>query len=190
MVLCCNELPKLKSFECTNPEFFTTVIFTWPKQTNIEHLTVECTLHSFSNLLLQTPKLKYLNIDLINYAPIESIPTDPPLPIMMNLTQLKMEIHFISYFQLFHIMKSMPHLESLELSGSARGENLDNGHQLKQLFGHLQVVILEDLDCLASTSSVDTILKTFNDDVDGFWSNVTCSIKYDRAYLSAFGQAK
>jgi hypothetical protein len=87
-------------------------------------------------------------------------------------------------------MKSMPYLESLALSGSSMGKNLDNGYQLKQLFGHLQEVILENLKCLTSASSVNTILSTFNNDVDGFWSDVTCSIKYDRAYLSAFGYAK
>lgn len=190
MVICCNELPKLKSFECINSEYSTSVIYTWPKQTNIEHLTVESILHSFSNLLLQTPKLKYLNIDLTNFEPEDSIPTNPSLPIMMNLKELKMKIHFISYIQLFEIMKSMPYLENLQLSGSSLGKNLDNGYQLKQLFGHLQEVILENLECLTSASSVDTILSTFNNDADGFWSDVTCSIKYDRVYLSAFGYRK
>jgi len=163
------------------------LLLTWPRQTNIENLTVECVVYTFGNLLSQTPKLKYLNVDLTTYGPSESTLTDLPLPMMMNLTELKMKIHFLSYTHLFDIMKSMPNLESLELSGSSMGPNLDNGHQLKKLFGHLQEIILEDLECLTSASSVDTILATFN---DGFWSDVTCSIKYDRAYLSAFGYAK
>jgi len=191
MVICGNGLPELKSFECTSPDYETTVIFNWPMPTNIEYLTVECILYSFGNLLLQTPKLKYLNVNLTNYGPEESILIDSSLPIMNNLTYLKMEIRFVSYDDLSYIIKSMPQLQILELSGSSMGENLDNGQQLKQLFGHLSEVELDNLECLTSASSVDTILATFNDDIDGFWSNVTCSIKYgDRAYLSAFGFAR
>ncbi len=187
MIFCSNELPELKSFECTNSEYPTTVIFISAKKTNIENLTADCILYNLSNVLLQTPKLKYLNVDLTTYGPVEPMETEFPLPMMMNLTELKMKIHFISYIHLSDILKCMPHLESFELSGSSMGENLDNGHQLKQLFGHLQEVILENLECLTSNSLVDTILATFNDD---FWSDVTCSIKYDRAFLSAFGHAK
>jgi Ran GTPase-activating protein (RanGAP) involved in mRNA processing and transport len=109
---------------------------------------------------------------------------------MMYLNHLKMTIHLVSYTHLSDIMKSMPNLESLELSGTSLGENLDNGHKLKQLFGHLKIVDLDNFQCLTSTSSVDTILKTFNDDNNRFWSDVTCSIQYDRALLSAFGHAK
>src|SRR5690349_2132007 len=64
MIFCSIELSELKSFECTNPEYPTSIIFTWPQQTNIENLTVECVLYGFGNLLLQTPKLKYLNVEL------------------------------------------------------------------------------------------------------------------------------
>ncbi|CAF1038020.1 unnamed protein product [Rotaria sp. Silwood1] len=190
MVICSNGLPELKSFECTNPEYETNVMFTWPRQTNIESLTVECILYSLSYLLLQTPKLKYLNIKLTNFGPEELTITALPIPMMINLIHLKMETHFISYNHLFDLMKSMPHLESVELSGSCMGKDLDNGHRLKELFGHLQTVELENLECLTSAKSVNTILATFNDDIDGFWSDVICSIKYDRAYLSAFGHAR
>jgi hypothetical protein len=88
---------------------------------------------------------------------------------MMHLTHVKMTIHFVSYTHLSDIMKSMPNLESLELSGTSSGENFENGHKLKQLFEHLQIVDLDNLQCLTSTSSVDTILKTFSDDNNGFW---------------------
>ncbi|CAF1683408.1 unnamed protein product [Rotaria magnacalcarata] len=101
-----------------------------------------------------------------------------------------MKINSISYNHLFDIMKSMAHLENLELSGSTSGENLDSGHKLKQLFGHLQNVELENPVSPTYTASVNKILATFNDDNNGFWPNVTCSIKYERAYLSAFGYAK
>jgi hypothetical protein len=67
------------------------------------------------------------------------------------------------------------------------GENIDNGQQLKQLFGHLHELELDNLECLTSAKSVNKILSTFNDE---FWLDVTCSIKYNRAYLSGFGHAK
>jgi hypothetical protein len=96
MVMCSNKLLELKTFECTNPDYETNVLFNWPKPTNIDKLTVGCNLYSLSNLLLQTPKLKYLNVKLTNYGPEDSISTDSPLPMMMNLIHLKMEIHFVS----------------------------------------------------------------------------------------------
>jgi hypothetical protein len=37
VVFCSNDLPKLKSYECINSEHITSVIFTWPTQTNIEN---------------------------------------------------------------------------------------------------------------------------------------------------------
>jgi hypothetical protein len=187
MVICCNDLPELKSFECKSSDYETTVLFNWPRPTNIENLTVDCILYSFSNLLVQTPKLKYLNVKLTNYGPGQ---IDSSIPIMMNLIHLKMNIRFISYDDLSQMLKSMPHLERIELSGNSMGKNLDNGHQLKQLFGHLHKVQLKNVRCLTSASSMDAILATFNDDIHGFWSNVTCSIEYDRAYLSAIGRAR
>ena len=190
MIICINALPKLKSYECTNPDCQTAVIFTWPEQTNIEDLTIECVLYGLSNILLQTPKLKYLNVNLINYGPAEFILTDAPLPLMKDLIHLKMQISFVSFNHLSDLMKSMPNLKSLELSGASMGENMDNGYKLKHLFGHLQEVILENLQCLTSASSANTILATFNDDINGFWSDVTCSIEYNRAYLSAFGHVR
>lgn len=189
LIFCSNKLSELKSYECINSEYSTTVIFTWPIQTNIEYLTIDCILYNLSNILLQTPKLKYLNINLTNFQPEDRTKTNSSLPLMINLKDLKMKIHFVSFIQLSDIIKSMPNLEKLELSGSSMGKNLDNGHQLKQLFGHLQEVQLENLECLTSTSSIDTILSTF-DDINEFWSDVTCSIKYDRVYLSAFGYRK
>ena len=190
MIFCSNKLPELKSYECINSEHITSVLFCWPTQTNIEDLTVECVLHGLGNILLQTPKLKYLNIDLINYGLLESAEYDQPFPIMMNLIYLKIKIHYLSYNHLSDILKAMPKLESIELSGQSFGENFDNGHKLKQLLGHIKIVDLDNLACLTSVSSRKKILKTFNNDNDGFWSDVTCSIEYDRAYLSAFGHAK
>jgi len=191
MIICGNGLCALKSFECTSPDHETNVIFNWPRPTNVEYLTVDCTLYGLSNLLVQTPKLKYFNVKLTNYGPGQSILTDSSLPIMMNLTHLKMHICFVSYDDLSHILKSMPHLEIIELSGSSMGKNFDNGHKLKQLFGHLRKVQLKNVECLTSASSADAILTTFNDDTNGFWSNVTCSLAYtDRAHLSAIGRAR
>jgi hypothetical protein len=188
MIFCSNKLPELKSYECRNSEHITSVLFCWPTQTNIEDLTVECVLHGLGNILLQTPKLKYLNIVLTGL--LETIEYDQPFPIMMNLIYLKIKIYLLSYNHLSNILKAMPKLESIELSGQSFGENFDNGHKLKQLFGHLKIVDLDNLVCLPSVSSVKKILKTFNNDNDGFWSDVTCSIEYKRAYLSAFGHAK
>ncbi|CAF1226827.1 unnamed protein product [Rotaria magnacalcarata] len=71
MVICANGLPELRSFECTNPEYETDVIVTWPKPTNIENVEVDCILYSLSNVLLETPKLKYLNIKLVDFEPEE-----------------------------------------------------------------------------------------------------------------------
>jgi hypothetical protein len=191
MVICANDLPELKSFECTSSDYETTVLFKWPTSTNIENLTVDCILYGLGDLLVQTPKLKYLNVKLTNYGPGQSVLTDASLPMMMSLTHLKMNIRFVSYDDLSYVLKSMPHVENIELSGSSNGANLDNGHQLKQLFGHLQKVQLKNLGCVTSASSVDAILTSFNDDMNGFWSNVTCSIEYpDRARLSAMGRAK
>jgi hypothetical protein len=104
---------------------------------------------------------------------------------MMNLIDLKMEIHFVSYIHLSYLMESMLNLKFLELSGTSMGMNIDDGQQLKQLFGHLQEVVLDNVECLTSASSVDAILSTFNDE---FWSDVTCSIESNRAYLSTFGR--
>jgi hypothetical protein len=187
MIFCLNGLPELKSFECINSEYQTNVIFPGCQPTNIESLTVDCVLYNLSNLLLQTPKLKYLNIILTNYGPNEWTLMSSPLPMMMNLVDLRMEIPFISYIHLSDLMKSMPNLKILELSGTSMGENIDNGQQLKQLFGHLHELELDNLECLTSAKSVNKILSTFNDE---FWLDVTCSIKYNRAYLSGFGHAK
>jgi hypothetical protein len=185
MIFCSNGLPELKSFECINSEYQTNVIFPGRQQTNIESLTVDCILYTLCNLLLSTPKLKYLNIILSYYGPHEWTSTHSPLPMMMNLIDLKMEIHFVSYIHLSYLMESMLNLKFLELSGTSMGMNIDDGQQLKQLFGHLQEVVLDNVECLTSASSVDAILSTFNDE---FWSDVTCSIESNRAYLSRFGR--
>ncbi|CAF3381635.1 unnamed protein product [Rotaria sp. Silwood2] len=84
----------------------------------------------------------------------------------------------------------MPCLEDLELSGSSMGENFNNGHRLKQLFEHIKDVQLDDLECLTNSSSKDTLLATFNDDINGYWFDVTCSIRHNKAYISAFGHTQ
>ncbi|UJR08601.1 hypothetical protein I4U23_012860 [Adineta vaga] len=183
-IFCGNILPELKSYECTNSDEETNVLFVWGSKTKIEQMTIGCILYSLSNLLIQTPNLQYLNMKLTNFGPEDTTLTSVPLPMMINLVHLKLEIHFVSYIHLGDLIKSMPNLESLELSGSSMGEDFDNGYQLKKLIGHLQVVILENLRCFTAALSIKTILATF----DNFWSDVSCTIEYDRAYLSAYAQ--
>ena len=189
MIFHFNELPNIKSLECTSPGHRTDVIFPSPQRTNIESLTVECITPSLNSILLQTPKLQYLNVKVTNNKPEWSVSFLDPLPVMKNLTHLKMKIFSLSYDDLLKIMKSMPYLKDLELSGSSLGPNLDNGHQLKILFGHIKEVHLDDLECFTSVTSIEPILATFQNDIDGFWFDVTCSMKHDKVYLSAFGHA-
>lgn len=190
MIIGYNTLPNLKSFECLNSEYLTTLLFTWPEQTNIEHLKVQCLLQGLDCLLQQTPKLKYLDIDLTNCEPDGTVLSTASFPKMMNLTQLTMKMHILSYIQLSTLIESMPYLKSLEISGSTLGTNFDNGHQLKQLLGYIQEVIIEDLECQTSASSTNAIVSTFNNESDGFWSDVTCSIENGTASISAFGYRK
>lgn len=189
MVIFCNELPELKSFECTTWDYDNTVLFNGPIPSNIENLTIDCSLYNLTNLLVQTPKLKYLNVTLINYGLEPSVLTDSST--MMSLIHLKMNIYFVSYNNLSDIVKSMPHLKIIELSGESTGQNLDNGHQLKQLFGHLSKVQLKNVACLMAASSTDAVLATFNDEINGFWSNVTCSIGFrNRVHITATDRAR
>lgn len=44
----------------------------------------------------------------------------------------------------------MPYLERFELSGSSSDQNLDDGHQLKQLFEYIQEVQLDNLEFLTA----------------------------------------
>jgi hypothetical protein len=87
------------------------------------------------------------------------------------------------------LIKAMPHLEDLELSGSSFGPDLDNGHQLKKLFGHVQDIQFVDFDSETTATLLDIILATFHDEIDRFWSHVECIIRNNRVYLSAFGHA-
>lgn len=190
MIFCSNELPNLLSYESKNREYPTVVIFTYPRKTNIEYLTVDCTLYNLSNILIQTPKLRYLNLDLTTYGQDDRTETQSPLPKMMFLTHLTLNIHFISYKHLTDLMKIFPLLKTLDLSGNSMGQHFDNGEQLKNLFAHLREIVIDELKCLTSATSKDQILSTFLNDIDGFWSDVSCSIEYDRALISAFGRKK
>ncbi|CAF1173490.1 unnamed protein product [Adineta ricciae] len=183
-IFCENILPQLKSYECINFDQETHVSSAYGPQTSIEQLMVGCMLYKLPNLLTQTPKLQYLNIKLTNVGPADTTLLSSPLPTMTNLIHLKLEIRSVSYIHLTDLLESMPHLQSLELSGSSVGDNFDNGYRLKALFGHLPIVIIENLRCSTAARSIKTILVTF----DTFWSDVTCTIEHERAYLSAYVQ--
>ena len=189
MIFHFNELPELISYECISPGYRTDVLFMSSIRTNIENLTIACIFIGLGNILQRTPKLKYLNITVTSNRQQLSPMISFPLPVMNNLTHLKVKIRSLSYNHLLMLMKAMPHLEDLKLSGSSFGPNLDNGHHLKQLFGHMQDVQFTDFDSETAATLLDTILATFHDEIDRFWSHVECSIRNNRVYLSAFGQA-
>ena len=189
MISSSNNRPTLISYESKNTEYPTVIFFTYPKPTNIEYLTIDSTLYNLSSILLQTPKLRYIDLDLTTYGREDQTETQFPLPKMMFLTHLSLNMHFISYIHLTDLIKVLPSLRTLDLSGNSMGAHFDNGEKLKSLFEHLREVVIEDLNCLTHSTSTNQILSTFyNQNNNGFWSDVTCSIQYDRALISAVGR--
>lgn len=184
LVLCSGTLCELKSYECTNPDEETNVMFPSNIKTNIERLTVDCVTYGLGNLLLQTPRLQYLHLHLTDLGPKDFLLTSSPLPILTQLVHLKLHMDSVSYVHLTELLAAMPNLESLELTGLSTGPHFDDGRRLKQLFERLQVVILQDVRCSTAARATTTILGTFDD----YWSDVTCTIDDDLAYISACGQ--
>ncbi|CAF1197589.1 unnamed protein product [Didymodactylos carnosus] len=131
------KIPTLKTFIFKSLTHLQKLPLTTRNTSNIEHLSIRMNSHSLCVLLLQLPKIRYLNIDISYSYDYDGVMFD--IPVMSCLTKLKMEIGRFPASFANQLFKRASNLQYLHFVGTTSDKKcLDSTQWTNLLFSIIE----------------------------------------------------